>query len=69
MKNAESVALKKDHMGMAKFADRDDGDYQTVSFHVLSMARDAQSKIENKWDRYDRHEGELNSPHLKHNWR
>lgn len=64
MKNAESVALKKDHVGIAKFSDRDDGDYKTVASHLLSITRTALLKIANKWDRYDRLEGTFCYPYF-----
>ena len=57
MQNAESVALKKDHTGIAKFDDANDWDFRTVASHLSEMAEVASSKVAEKWDRYEQHEG------------
>lgn len=59
MQNAESVGLKKDHIGMAKFGDRGDWDFQTLSSHLSSMVGNAPLQVADKWDRHKRHEGAL----------
>lgn len=57
MQNTESVALMKDHIGIAKFEDREDFDYKTVASLILMMAKEANSRIEERWIWYERHEG------------
>ena len=57
MQNAESVALGKDHTGIAKFGDANDRDFQTVASHLSGMAKVAPSKVAENWDRYKKHEG------------
>ena len=57
MQNAESVALKKDHTGIAKYSDADDWDFRTVASRLSEMAEVAPSKVAEKWERYEQHEG------------
>ena len=57
MQNAESVALRKDHTGIAKFDDANDWDFQTVASHLSEMAEVAPSKVAEKWERYELLEG------------
>ena len=57
MQNTESVALKKDHTGIAKFDDVDDCDFGTVASHLSDMAEEAPSKVAENWERYEQHEG------------
>ena len=57
MQNAESVSLKKDHIGIAKFDDADDWDFQTVASYLSEMAEVAPSKVEENWEQYKQHEG------------
>ena len=57
MQNAESVALKKDHTGIAKYGDADDWDFRTVASRLSEMAEVAPSKVAEKWERYEQHEG------------
>ena len=57
MQNAESVALKKDHRGIAKYGDADDWDFRTVASRLSEMAEVAPSKVAEKWERYEQHEG------------
>ena len=57
MQNAESVALKKDHIGIAKYGDADDWDFRTVASHLSEMAKVAPSKVAEKWERYEQLEG------------
>ena len=57
MQNAESVALKKDHTGIAKYGDADDWDFRTVASHLSEMAKVAPLKVTKNWDRYEQHEG------------
>ena len=57
MQNAESVALKKDHTGIAKYGDADDWDFRTVASHLFEMAEVAPLKVEEKWERYEQLEG------------
>ena len=57
MQNAESVALKKDHISIAKYGDADDWDFRTVASHLSEMAEVAPSKVAEKWERYEQLEG------------
>ena len=57
MQNAESVALKKDHIGIGKFEDANDWDFRTVASHLSEMAEVAPSKVAENWDRYEQLEG------------
>ena len=57
MQNAESVALKKDHTGIAKYGDADDWDFRTVASRLSEMAEVAHSKVAGKWERYEQLEG------------
>ena len=57
MQNAESLPLRKDHTGIAKFGDANDWDFQTVASHLSKMAEVAPLKVAEKWDRYEQHEG------------
>ena len=57
MQNAESVALRKDHTGIAKFGDANDWDFQTVTSRLSGMAEVAPSKVAENWDRYEKLEG------------
>ena len=57
MQNAESVALKKDHTGIAKYGDADDWDFRTVASRLSEMAEVAPSKVAEKWERYEQLEG------------
>lgn len=59
MQNAESVGLKKDHIGISKFSDREDWDFGIVASHLAGMAEDALPEVTGRWDRYERHEGIL----------
>ena len=57
MQNAESVALRKDHTGIAKYDDANVWDFLTVASHLSGMAEVAPSKVVENWDRYEKHEG------------
>ena len=57
MQNAESVVLRKDHIGIAKFGDADDWDFRTVASHLSEMAEVAPSKVAENWEHYKQHEG------------
>ena len=57
MQNAESVALRKDHTGIAKFDDANDWNFRTVASHLSEMAGVAPSKVAKNWERYEQHEG------------
>jgi hypothetical protein len=57
MVNAEANILYKDHVGMAKFEHAGDGDLQTLSLHLSWMVQTAPPKVEERWERYKRHEG------------
>ncbi|KIM75579.1 hypothetical protein PILCRDRAFT_670138 [Piloderma croceum F 1598] len=59
MVNAEANILYKDHVGMTKFKHAGDGDLQTLSLHLSWMVQAAPQKVEERWERYKRHE-ELN---------
>lgn len=61
--NAESVALKKDHFGIAKFSHSSDWDFRTLASHLSCIAEEAPSKVVKNWDRYERHEGVFNYCH------
>ena len=57
MQNAELVAPRKDHTGIAKFDDANDWDFQTVASHLSGMAEVAPLKVAENWDRYRKLEG------------
>ena len=57
MQNAESVALKKDHRGIAKYGDADDWDFRTVASRLSEMAEVAPSRVAEKWEWYEQLEG------------
>ena len=57
MQNAESIALKKDHTGIAKYGDADDWDFRTLASHLSEMAEVAPSKVAENWERYELLEG------------
>ena len=56
-RDAESVSLHKDHVGMAKFDREDDCDFKIVASHLSSMAKVAPSKVRENWERFLRIEG------------
>ena len=57
MQNAELVALKKDHTGIAKFDDADDWDFRIVASHLSEMAGVAPLKVAKKWEQYEQRSG------------
>ena len=56
-RDAESVALHKDHVGMAKFGREDDCDFKIVASHLFGMAKAAPLKTGENWERFLRIEG------------
>ena len=57
MQNAESLPLRKDHIGIAKFGDVNNWDFQTVASCLSGMAEVAPSKVAENWDRYKKLKG------------
>ena len=47
--NVESIAINKDHVGMARFPSSEDEDFQTICGHLDYMVRMAPQKIAEKW--------------------
>jgi len=55
--NAETVAINKDHIGMAKFTSSEDEDFKTICGHLGSMVSNAPQKIAENWELHKRQEG------------
>lgn len=55
--DAEAVGLHKDHTGLAKFSQEDDGDFELLSRQLSQMAKLAPTKNACRWEDYRRREG------------
>jgi hypothetical protein len=53
VQNVQTVALKKDHVGIAKFDHMGDEDFRIVAGHLSLMANAAISKIAERWKDYN----------------
>ncbi|KAF8064905.1 hypothetical protein FPV67DRAFT_1500662 [Lyophyllum atratum] len=56
VRDAEAIAINKDHSGMSKFASSGDDDFQTVLESLRVMVKKAPQKIQREWMRYKRTE-------------
>ena len=54
---AETVAINKDHIGMAKFTSSEDEDFKTICGHLGSMVSNAPQKIAENCELHKRQEG------------
>ncbi|GLB39606.1 hypothetical protein LshimejAT787_0701160 [Lyophyllum shimeji] len=52
VRDAQAIAINKDHSGMSKFASSEDDDFRTVLESVRGMVRKAPDKIKGEWQRY-----------------
>ncbi|PVF95828.1 TPR-like protein [Serendipita vermifera] len=54
-RNAEIVPLNADHVQIVKFDGADDKDYEKVAKYISGMAKEANAKVENNWDKERRY--------------
>jgi hypothetical protein len=52
--DAEAVAIMENHVNMAKFLSKNDDGYQKISDYLTIMLREAQDKINNRWEMEER---------------
>ncbi|KAF5373437.1 hypothetical protein D9615_009492 [Tricholomella constricta] len=53
-RDAEAIAINKDHSGMSKFASHEDDDFRTVLQSLRSMVKQAPQKVRREWVQYKR---------------